>query len=370
MANGVKKIVILPGDGIGPEVMAQSIKLMKAFEEPLGLTFEFDEHDFGGACLEKHGVPMQPRTLESCKKADAVLLGAVGDPKYDDSPPEKRPERALLDLRAGLGVYCNLRPIRLYDALLHASTLKNIVVRNIDMLVVRELTGGLYFGEPSGIKKHKDGHRSATNTMTYSEDEIRRIAVKAFEFARRRRLKVTSVDKANVLAVSQLWRAVVDEVATSFEDVELEHMLVDNCAMQLIRNPRQFDVILTANLFGDILSDEASMLTGSIGMLPSASIGDSIPLYEPVHGSAPDIAGQNKANPIAMLISAAMLLKYTCDRPLAAVSIEDAVATILSRGLHTQDINLKKGTVIGTAEIGQHIIDEALHSFCDTIMAS
>lgn len=357
-----KRIVILPGDGIGPEVMKQGIKLLQALQDSLGMEFEFEEHIVGGAALRKFGVPLQPETLERCKSADAVLLAAVGSPEFDNNPPHLRPERALLDLRAGLGVYCNLRPVRLYQSLLAASTLKADVVQDTDLLVVRELTGGLYFGKPAGVNG-TNGERHAVNTMAYSEGEIRRIARKAFEFARMRRRKVTSVDKANVLAVSQLWRAVVEEEAANFPDVELQNMLVDNCAMQLIRNPRQFDVILTENMFGDILSDEASMLTGSIGMLPSASVGEGTALYEPVHGSAPDIAGKNLANPIAMLSSVAMMLQYSFDRPTAAAAIDEAISIMLARGYHTVDLHSGSGIVVGTDELGRVIIEEAVRCF-------
>ncbi|MGH7495534.1 MAG: 3-isopropylmalate dehydrogenase [bacterium] len=362
-----KRIMLLPGDGIGPEVMAQGVKLLHAMEEPLGISFEYEEHAVGGQGLKDFGVPLREETLQRCKAADAVLLGAVGLPEFDQHPAHLRPERALLDLRSGLGVFCNLRPIHLYKSLLDASSLKSEVIRDIDLLVVRELTGGLYFGKPAGVKDAK-GERNAVNTMKYSEGEIKRIARKAFEFARKRKRKVTSVDKANVLAVSQLWRSVVDEEAKSFSDVRLEHMLVDNCAMQLILNPRQFDVILTENMFGDILSDEASMLTGSIGMLPSASIGAGTALYEPVHGSAPDLAGKNVANPIAMMSSVAMMLKYSFDRPLAAMAIEEAISTVLARGFHSADLKLKNGTLLGTDALGDAIVKETVHCFYTTDM--
>ncbi len=354
-----KKIVVLPGDGIGQEVTAQGVRLLRALQEFLDVEFEFEEFAVGGTALKKFGVPMQDGTLEKCKEADAVLLGAVGSPEFDNNPSHLRPEKALLALRAGLGVYCNLRPARLYDVLLHASTLKPEIVQGIDILVVRELTGGLYFGEPAHIIE-ENGEKLAINTMSYREHEIRRIAQKAFEFAQLRRKKVTSVDKANVLVVSQLWRNVVEEVATDFPDVTLEHMLVDNCAMQLVRYPKQFDVILTENMFGDILSDEASMLTGSLGMLPSASLGDGTALYEPVHGSAPDIAGKNIANPIAMINSVAMMLRYTFNQNEAANAIEEAVAIVLAKKYHTPDLNLEGGKKVGTDEMGSLIIKETL----------
>ncbi len=354
-----KNIVVLPGDGIGPEVTGQAIRLLKSLQEPLKMQFEFEEHPAGGSCLKAHGVPLLPETIEKCQAADAVLLGAVGSPEFDNNPSHLRPERALLDLRAALGVYCNLRPATLYHTLLDASPLKHETIRGIDLMVVRELTGGIYFGKPAGIEED-NGEQTAINTMVYTETEIRRIARKGFDLARKRRGKLTSVDKANVLQVSQLWRAVVGEVAPEYPGVTLEHMLVDNCAMQLVRNPRQFDVILTGNLFGDILSDEASMLTGSIGMLPSASLGDGTPLYEPVHGSAPDIAGQNKANPIAMLASLAMMFQYSFNRPEVANVIESSISTVLEKGYHTADLNLADGNLVGTEEMGTLIIEETL----------
>ncbi len=350
-----KLLAVLPGDGIGAEVMRAGIQLLKSLELPLGLRFQLEEHPVGGACLKQHGVPVLPDTLEACQRADAVLLGAVGLPEFDDNPPHLRPERALLGLRAALGVYCNLRPAKVFDPLVDASPLKREVVQGIDLVVVRELTGGIYFGKPAGISGAPGG-RSAVNSMVYSEAEIRRIAIKGFELARRRRGKLTSVDKANVLEVSQLWRQVVNEVGRDYPEVTLEHMLVDNCAMQLVRWPKQFDVILTGNLFGDILSDEASVLTGSIGMLPSASLGDGPGLYEPVHGTAPDIAGQGKANPIAMMASIAMMLEYSFQKPEAARAIESAIETVLQSGYHTADLRMPGGTVVSTGEMGERII--------------
>ncbi len=356
----LKKIMTLPGDGIGPEVMAQGVALLQALAAPLNMSFEFSEDLAGGACLHEYNVPIRDKTYSRCKNADAVLLGAVGLPEFDDNPTHLRPEKALLGLRAELGVFCNLRPAQLYDILVDASPLKKEFIAGLDLLVVRELCGGLYFGEPSGIVKRESG-RFGISTMTYGEQEIRRIAIKAFELAQKRRGKVTSVDKANVLAVSQLWRAVVNETAADFPEVELEHMLIDNCAMQLVRNPKQFDVILTENMFGDILSDEASQLTGSIGMLPSASLGDGTPLYEPVHGSAPDIAGQDKANPIAMMNSVAMMLHYSFEQGQAAAAINQAVENVLQQGFHTGDIQIE-GKLVGTGELGERIIEEVLKS--------
>ncbi|MEJ2049403.1 MAG: 3-isopropylmalate dehydrogenase [Calditrichota bacterium] len=378
----VRKIVLLPGDGIGQEVIAAARKLLEALQTPLNLHFEFETHLIGGAALREYGIPMKNETLQSCQSADAVLLGAVGDPEFDNNPSHLRPEKALLGLREGIGVYCNLRPVKIYQVLLNASTLKSEIIRDVDIMVVRELTGGLYFGKPAE-KYTKNGKRHAVNTMAYNEDEITRITRKAFELARLRRKKVTSVDKANVLIVSQLWRAVVEETAKEYPDVNvlivsqlwrvvveetardypdviLEHMLVDNCAMQLVRRPSQFDVLLTENMFGDIISDEASMLTGSLGMLPSASIGDGTALYEPVHGSAPDISGQNKANPIAMINSVAMMLRYTFQEREAAQAIEDSVSNVLSKGFHTTDLNLVKGKQVGTREMGDLILKETL----------
>jgi 3-isopropylmalate dehydrogenase len=356
----VRKIVLLPGDGIGQEVIAAAQKLLKALQNSLNLHFEFETHLIGGAALREYGIPMKNETLQSCQSADAVLLGAVGDPEFDNNPSHLRPEKALLGLREGIGVYCNLRPVKIYQVLLNASTLKPEIIRDVDIIVVRELTGGLYFGKPAE-KYTMNGKRHAVNTMAYNEDEITRITRKAFELARLRRKKVTSVDKANVLIVSQLWRSVVEETAKEYPDVILEHMLVDNCAMQLVRRPSQFDVLLTENMFGDIISDEASMLTGSLGMLPSASIGDGTALYEPVHGSAPDIAGQDKANPIAMINSVAMMVRYTFQEPVVAQAIEDSVSDVLSKGFHTPDLNLVNGKQVGTREMGDLILDETLN---------
>lgn len=351
------KIAVLPGDGIGKEVCAQATRLLESLQDPLNMTFEFEEHLVGGAALTAYGIPLKEETIQSCKAADAVLLGAVGGPEFDNNPSHLRPEKALLGMRAGLGVYCNLRPAKLYDVLLGASALKAEIIRGIDLLVVRELTGGIYFGEPAK-RFEQNGIRKAVNSLVYNENEIRRIAVKAFEFAGMRRKKVTSVDKANVLVVSQLWREVVNEVAEDFPGITLEHMLVDNCAMQLVRNPERFDVVLTSNLFGDILSDEASMLTGSLGMLPSASLGDGPGLYEPVHGSAPDIAGQDKANPIAMINSVAMMLLYSFKKKQVAAAIEDAVAQVLKMGYHTADLNISDGEIVTTQKMGTLIIEE------------
>ena len=307
-----KKITLLSGDGIGPEVSKESEKLLKVIEAKFDYKFEIIKKDFGGVAIDRHGMPLPEDTLNSCKKSDAVLLAAIGGPKYDNLPREKRPESGLLGLRSGLNAFANLRPVMLFDPLLDSSTIKKEVLSGVDLIVIRELTGGLYFGKPRGIEV-RNGEKVGFNTMIYTESEIKRIAKAAFEIAKKRKKKVTSIDKANVLDVSQLWRDVVIEVSKDYKDVTLEHLYVDNASMQLIKNPKQFDVILAENLFGDILSDEGAMLTGSIGMLPSASMGDgSLPsIFEPVHGSAPDIADKNLANPIAMMLSIAMMFKYS-----------------------------------------------------------
>ncbi|MBN1542643.1 3-isopropylmalate dehydrogenase [candidate division KSB1 bacterium] len=344
------RIALLPGDGIGPEVVAEGVRVLQSTTKRSGFAIEFQEALIGGAALEKYNDPFPKQTFEVCRACDAVLLGAIGDPRWDDLPADKRPERGLLRLRQDLGLYANLRPARIFPSLVSASTLKSRVVKGTDLLIVRELTGGLYFGEPRGFK----GDR-AFNTMVYSRGEIERIARLAFEAARKRRKLVTSVDKANVLHVSQLWRAVVTEIAADYPDVELQHLYVDNAAMQLIRNPRLFDVILTGNLFGDILSDEAAMLTGSLGMLPSASIGKETAVYEPVHGSAPDIAGQNIANPIATIASCAMMLRHSLDRGAEADRIEEAISRVLNNGCRTRDIATSKSRAIGTREMGDRI---------------
>ncbi|TAJ22657.1 MAG: 3-isopropylmalate dehydrogenase, partial [Nitrospirae bacterium] len=314
------RIAVLAGDGVGQEIVPEAVKLLRAVGERFHHTFEFIDGLVGGQAIDRVGVPLPDETLTLAKESEAVLLGAVGGPKWEGLEYRLRPERALLGLREQLGLFANLRPAKLYPMLADASTLKREVIEGIDLLVVRELTGGIYFGKPKGIEKTAEGERGI-NTEVYTTEEIRRIATVAFEAARKRRRKVMSVDKANVLESSELWRRVVIEVHKGYPDVELTHMYVDNCAMQLIRNPRQFDVLVTTNLFGDILSDEAAMLTGSIGMLPSASIGTKAGMYEPIHGSAPDIAGKNLANPIATIASAAMLLAYQLrlDKEAAAV---------------------------------------------------
>ncbi|HQU72756.1 MAG: 3-isopropylmalate dehydrogenase [Calditrichaeota bacterium] len=351
-----KRIVVLEGDGIGLEVVREGVRFLKAIQDRLPFRLKFDRFPIGGRCLRKEGLPILPQTIESCQDSDAVLLGAVGDPRFDDNPPHLRPEKALLDLRASLGTYCNLRPAKIYPALYPASSLKNELVAGMDLLVVRELTGGIYFGQPSLRQNGPEG-RSALDTMIYSEMEVARIARWAFRMAGARRGKVTSVDKANVLKSSQLWREVVGEIAEEFPEVALEHMLVDNCAMQLTRRPTQFDVILTGNMFGDILSDEASAITGSIGLLPSASLGDGAPLYEPVHGSAPDIAGQDKANPIAMIGAIAMMFQFTFGLPELARDIEKSIEVTLEKGFHTPDLALPGGQLVTTEEMTDRILE-------------
>ncbi|MBM4123395.1 MAG: 3-isopropylmalate dehydrogenase [Nitrospira sp.] len=349
------RMAVLAGDGVGQEIVPEAVKVLKAVGERFHHTFEFVEGLVGGQALDRVGVPLPDDTLALAKESDAVLLGAVGGPKWEGLEYRLRPERALLGLREQLGLFANLRPAKLYPMLADASTLKREVIEGIDLLVVRELTGGIYFGKPKGIEKTADGERGV-NTEVYTTEEIRRIAKVAFEAARKRRRKVVSVDKANVLESSELWRRVVIEVHKGFPDVELTHMYVDNCAMQLIRNPKQFDVLVTTNLFGDILSDEAAMLTGSIGMLPSASIGATAGMYEPIHGSAPDIAGKNLANPIATIASAAMLLAYQLRLDKEAEAVERAILLTLEQGYRTKDIQSPGGKLVGTKEMGEAIL--------------
>ncbi|MDX1934744.1 MAG: 3-isopropylmalate dehydrogenase [Capsulimonadales bacterium] len=359
------RIAILPGDGIGPEIIHEATKVLEAIRERFALDLEWNDALIGGAAYDATGHPLPPETLDLCRESDAVLLGAVGGPKYDTiEPPELRPERgALLPLRRHLGLYANLRPAILYPALADASSLRPSLVENgLDILVVRELTGGIYFGQP----KSNDG-ATAIDTAIYNRTEIERIARIGFEAAARRGKKLCSVDKANVLETSRLWRTIVHEVAADYPEIELIDMLVDNCAMQLVRNPGQFDVIVTENMFGDILSDEAAMLTGSLGMLPSASLGErrtsygTFGLYEPCHGSAPDIAGQGIANPLATILSVAMLLRYSFREEDAAECVEDAVRSVLAQGLRTPDIAAAGQPTIGTAEMGDAVVD-AVHT--------
>jgi 3-isopropylmalate dehydrogenase len=349
------KIAVLAGDGVGREIVPEAVKVLKVVGEKFGHQFEFASGDIGGQAIDKVGVPLPQDTLTLAKQSDAVLLGAVGGPKWEGLDYSLRPERALLGIREALGLYANLRPAKLYPNLADASTLKKEVVEGIDILVVRELTGGIYFGKPKGIEKLPNGEERGVNTEVYTTEEIRRIAVVAFDAARKRRKKVTSVDKANVLESSELWRRVMIEVHKGYPDVELNHIYVDNAAMQLVRNPRQFDVMVCNNMFGDILSDEAAMLTGSIGMLPSASVGAKVGLFEPIHGSAPDIAGKNIANPIATIASAAMMLSsFKLDKE--AEAIEQAIVKTLDLGYRTKDIQSPGSRLVGTTEMGDAIL--------------
>ena len=349
-------IALLGGDGIGPEVTDEAVKVMEAVGKKYDMKFNFEKALIGGCAYEKYGVPLPDETLEIAKKSDAVLLGAVGDWKYDTLPPTVRPEKALLGIRKGLNLFANLRPATVFDELISSSTLKPEVVQGVDVMIVRELTGDVYFGEPKGVEV-KDGKRVGYNNMIYWEDEVRRIAKIAFETAMLRNKKLCSVDKANVLDVSRLWREVVLEVAKDYPEVELSHLYVDNAAMQLIRAPKQFDVIVTGNIFGDILSDEASMLTGSLGMLPSASLSADGPgMFEPIHGSAPDIKGQNIANPIATILSAGMLLKYGLKNSEANDDIENAVKKVLKDGYRTKDIMSDGMKEVGTKEMGDLVV--------------
>ena len=350
-------IAVVKGDGIGPEIVSEAMLVLDKVGEKFGHKFQFQEVLAGGCSIDKNGIPLTDETIEICKNADSVLLGAVGGPKWDDVPSAKRPEKALLGLRAALGLFVNLRPAQMHKALADACPIKpEIIGDGFDMVIVRELTGGLYFGERH--TETVDGVEQATDTLVYSEKEIRRVAIKAFEIAMKRKKKVTSVDKANVLDSSRLWRKVVAEVAKDYPEVTLENMLVDNCAMQLVMNPRQFDVILTENMFGDILSDEASMITGSIGMLSSASLNESkFGLYEPSHGSAPDIAGKDIANPIATILSAAMMLRFSFDLDKEADAIEDAVRKVLADGYRTVDIMDEGMKQVGTTEMGNLICE-------------
>ena len=350
------KIAVLPGDGVGMEVIAEAVKVLAALRRE-GLAFEMEQAPVGGAAYDTSGDPLPDATLGLAKKADAILFGAVGDPRYHALPREKRPEQAILRLRKELGLFANLRPASVFPELADASTLKPEVVAGLDILIVRELTGDIYFGQPRGIRKLEGGMREGFDTMRYTDEEIRRIAHAGFRAARKRKRKLCSVDKANVLETSQLWREVVSAVGEEYAEVELVHMYVDNAAMQLLKNPGQFDVIVTGNMFGDILSDEASMLTGSIGMLPSASLDEKGKgLYEPIHGSAPDIAGKNLANPLAAILSAAMMLRYSCDQERVAARVERAVKKVLAQGYRTADIFQQGTRRVGTREMGDAVV--------------
>jgi 3-isopropylmalate dehydrogenase len=350
------KIAILPGDGIGPETMAEAERVLEALRREHGLDVELERAAIGGAAYDQSGTPLPAETLALARSADAILLGAVGGPKWDRLESRLRPEKALLGLRSELKLFANLRPAILFPQLVDASSLKPEIVAGLDIMIVRELTGGIYFGEPRGVRKRANGEREGYNTLVYAESEIKRIARTAFEIARVRNKRVCSVDKANVLEASVLWREVVTDIAREYADVTLSHMYVDNAAMQLIRAPKQFDVIVTTNMFGDILSDAAAMLTGSIGMLPSASLDAAAKgMYEPIHGSAPDIAGKGVANPIATILSVAMMLRYSLKRPDLAVAIERAVTQVLEQGLRTADIFTGKGRRVETREMGTAI---------------
>ena len=367
-----KKIAVLPGDGIGKEVVNGAIKVLEAVGERYGHQFEFEYGLIGGEAIDQQGTPLPTDTLDMCKRSDAVILGAVGGPKWDKNPVHLRPEKGLLQIRKSLNLYANLRPVTCYDSLIDASPLKKEIINGVDLLIVRELTGGLYFGKPSG-RTIENGEETVVDTLYYKREEMESIITTAFELANTRSKKVTSVDKANVLESSRMWREVAEEVAPQFPEVTLEHMLVDNAAMQLIRNPKQFDVIVTENMFGDILSDEASMLTGSLGMLQSASLSTSGPnLYEPIHGSAPDIAGENKANPIAMILSAAMLLRISFQLHEEADAIENAITKVLASGSRTADLlSSESSQMVTTTEMVEQVIagvldDEAILNSTET----
>lgn len=348
------KIAVLPGDGIGPEVVDEGIKLLKALDRELNLGLVFETALIGGIAVDNYGVPLPEDTLKLALSSDAVLLGAVGGPKWDNIEVSKRPEQALLALRKNLGVFANIRPVRSIRSLISASPIRPEIVEEVDLIILRELTGGLYFGEP----KYRDKEK-AIDTLIYNRYEIERIAKVAFKMSLSRRKKVTSVDKANILESSRLWREVVNEVAKDYPDVTLEHMYVDNCAMQLIRRPKDFDIVLTENMFGDILSDEAGAILGSLGMLPSASLGERYALYEPIHGSAPDIAGKGIANPLATILTVALLLRYSLNREDLADIVEEAVEKVLEEGYHTPDIKIE-GEVVSTKEMGDLVVKKTL----------
>ncbi len=352
-----KKVLLLPGDGIGIEIVAEAVKVLQALRNDYGLAVETETALVGGAAIDATGGPLPEETLQLAREADAVLLGAVGGPKWEPLDISIRPEKGLLGLRAGLGLFANLRPALLYPQLASASTLRPEVVAGLDIMIVRELTGGIYFGQPRGIRTLENGERQGFNTLVYSESEVERIGRAAFDIAMKRNKRVCSVDKANVLECTELWREVMIRVGRDYPEVELSHMYVDNAAMQLVRAPKQFDVMVTTNMFGDILSDEASMLTGSIGMLPSASLdADGKGMYEPIHGSAPDIAGQGVANPLATILSVAMMLRYSLGEEALAARIERAVSRVLDQGLRTADIHTEGTTRVGTARMGDAVV--------------
>lgn len=349
-----KKIILLPGDGIGQEIIDSAKLVLEKVAEKFNHKFDFERHDIGGTSYDKYGEPLTDETIKACTEANAILLGAVGGEKWDSLPPHLRPEQGLLKIRKDLNLFANIRPIKGFAPLLHASPLKQSIIEGSDILIVRELTGGLYFGTPR--ERREDGN-VAVDTLLYHRSEIERIVEQAFESALLRDKRLTSVDKANVLESSRLWREIVEEKSKQYPDVTVDHMLVDAAAMKLITEPSSFDVIVTENLFGDILSDEASVLTGSIGMLPSASLSDSVGLYEPVHGSAPDIAGKGIANPLGMILSAAMMLRYSFDLDEEATAIENAVNSTLEQGYHTGDLDIKDGTLVGTDDMTNKVIE-------------
>ena len=357
------KIALLGGDGIGQEVTPEARKVLETVGRASGASFEFETALVGGSAIDAAGDPLPPSTLALCERSDAILFGAVGGPKWDALPQEKRPERGLLGLRKELDLFANLRPATCFPMLVDASPLKRSVVEGTDIMVIRELTGGLYFGEPRGREEFADGGARAINTMAYTSREIERVARTAFDVAMKRKKRLASVDKANVLVVSQLWREVVTRVSKDYPQVQLEHVLVDNCAMALVQKPTHFDTIVTENTFGDILSDEAAILAGSMGMLPSASLGGRVGLYEPVHGTAPDIAGQGVANPIAAILSAAMLLRYSLNKAADADRIDAAVLRVLEQGYRTRDIVGAGAKICGTKEMGDLISTEVEKSY-------
>ena len=351
------RITLLPGDGIGPEIMSVAVDVLKVVGKRFDISFEFSTALIGGAAIDETGEPLPPLTLDMCRNSDSVLLAAIGGYKWDSLPANLRPEAGLLGLRAGLGLFANLRPAKIIPQLIDASSLKREIVEGVDIMVVRELTGGIYFGKPKGIFATETGEKRGVNTMVYTESEIERIGRVAFEIAQKRGGKLCSVDKANVLEVSKLWRERITQLSSEYTDVELSNLYVDNAAMQLVRAPKQFDTIVTGNLFGDILSDAAAMLTGSIGMLPSASLGtDSPGVYEPVHGSAPDIAGKNLANPLAQVLSAAMMLRYALNQPQAADLIENSVLQVLQQGYRTGDIMSPEMKLVGCQAMGEALM--------------
>lgn len=348
------KVAILSGDGIGPEVVAEGVKLLKVLDESFNLGFIFEEALIGGGAIDRYGEPLPAKTMDIALKSDAVLLGAVGGPKWDTIDASKRPEQALLGLRKNLGVYANIRPVRFFSPLSDASPIKPEIIEGVDFIILRELTGGIYFGKP----KYRDEEK-AIDTLIYNRYEIERIVKMAFDLSLSRRKKVTSVDKANILESSRLWREIVIEKAKDYPQIELEHLYVDNCAMQIVRRPKDFDVIVTENMFGDILSDEAGAILGSLGMLPSASLGEKYALYEPIHGSAPDIAGKGIANPLATILTVALLLRYSLKNETLANAVENAVENVLKRGYHTPDLKIK-GEEVGTERMGNLVIQEVL----------